>query len=190
MLRPPLSSRHAKPVPEGSAEVRRVVEAPSEGHFGNGRADVFRSRQVRSTVLQSQVPDVAVQCSALVGEDFVQVTFAVGEGGGNALDREVRIGDVAADVTFDPFTDRLTLAHRGVGGTGGSLGKCQLLGERQRNQLHQTEAETLRGGAVYRLHDKPENFRSVIYKGTGHEYLPEMKDEMVRWFERHLPVSR
>jgi hypothetical protein len=31
--------------------------------------------------------------------------------------------------------------------------------------------------------------RSVLYKNTGHEYLPEMKEEMVRWFERHLPVK-
>lgn len=45
-------------------------------------------------------------------------------------------------------------------------------------------------GAVYRLHGKGENFRSVLYKDTGHEYLPEMKDEMVRWFERHLPVTK
>jgi dienelactone hydrolase len=40
--------------------------------------------------------------------------------------------------------------------------------------------------AVYRLYDKPENFRSVIYSNTGHEYLPEMRTEMVGWFERHL----
>ena len=31
---------------------------------------------------------------------------------------------------------------------------------------------------------------ACIYKDTGHEYLPEMKDEMVAWFERHLPVPR
>jgi dienelactone hydrolase len=41
--------------------------------------------------------------------------------------------------------------------------------------------------AVYRLHGKPENFRSVLYKDTGHEYLPEMRREMVKWFEKHLP---
>jgi dienelactone hydrolase len=41
--------------------------------------------------------------------------------------------------------------------------------------------------AVYRLHGKGENFRSVIYSRTGHEYLPEMKDEMAAWFQRHLP---
>jgi len=45
-------------------------------------------------------------------------------------------------------------------------------------------------GAVYRLHGKPDHFRSVIYQDTGHEYLPEMKEEMVRWFERHLPVVK
>jgi dienelactone hydrolase len=45
-------------------------------------------------------------------------------------------------------------------------------------------------GAVYRLYGKDEHFRSVIYRNTGHEYLPEMKDEMVAWFERYLPVSR
>ncbi|QDV35870.1 alpha/beta hydrolase [Tautonia plasticadhaerens] len=42
---------------------------------------------------------------------------------------------------------------------------------------------------VYALHGVPEHFRSVVYSGTGHEYLPEMKDEMVAWFERHLPVE-
>jgi dienelactone hydrolase len=45
-------------------------------------------------------------------------------------------------------------------------------------------------GAVYRLFDKSENFRSVLYKKTGHEYLPEMKAEMVEWLERYLPVQK
>jgi hypothetical protein len=45
-------------------------------------------------------------------------------------------------------------------------------------------------GAVYRLYGKPEHFRSVLYKNTGHEYLPEMRVEMVRWFERYLPLGR
>ena len=45
-------------------------------------------------------------------------------------------------------------------------------------------------GAVYRLYGQPENFRSVLYKDTGHEYLLEMRSEMVRWFERHLPVAK
>jgi len=44
-------------------------------------------------------------------------------------------------------------------------------------------------GAVYKLYDKPENFRSVLYKNTGHEYLPEMRQEMVDWFVKHLPVA-
>jgi dienelactone hydrolase len=42
---------------------------------------------------------------------------------------------------------------------------------------------------MYGLYGKPENFRSVIYKDTGHEYLPPMKEEMVKWFERYLPVG-
>jgi len=29
----------------------------------------------------------------------------------------------------------------------------------------------------------------VIYKDTGHEYLPEMKAETIAWFERYLPPS-
>lgn len=45
-------------------------------------------------------------------------------------------------------------------------------------------------GAVYALYGKPDHFRSVIYKNTGHEYLPEMKDELVKWLERHLPVTK
>jgi dienelactone hydrolase len=44
-------------------------------------------------------------------------------------------------------------------------------------------------GAVYRLYGKPENFRSVLYANTGHEYLPEMKAELVEWLERHVPVK-
>lgn len=39
---------------------------------------------------------------------------------------------------------------------------------------------------VYRLYGKPENFRSVLYAKTGHEYLPEMRTEMVAWFVKHL----
>jgi dienelactone hydrolase len=45
-------------------------------------------------------------------------------------------------------------------------------------------------GAVYGLYGKADNFRSVLYKGTGHEYLPEMKAEMLGWFDRHLPVAK
>ena len=41
-------------------------------------------------------------------------------------------------------------------------------------------------GAVYRLYGQPEHFRSVLYEKTGHEYLPEMRTEMVQWFVRHL----
>lgn len=43
-------------------------------------------------------------------------------------------------------------------------------------------------GAVYRLYGQPENFRSVVWTKTGHEYLPEMRARMLAWFERHLPV--
>jgi hypothetical protein len=45
-------------------------------------------------------------------------------------------------------------------------------------------------GALYRLYGHPEQFRSVIYANTGHEYLPEMKAEMIAWFERFLPAAR
>lgn len=44
--------------------------------------------------------------------------------------------------------------------------------------------------AVYGLYGKGDNFRSVIYSNTGHEYLPEMREEMAAWFERHLPVRK
>jgi pimeloyl-ACP methyl ester carboxylesterase len=45
-------------------------------------------------------------------------------------------------------------------------------------------------GAVYRLFGKEDDFRSVVYKNTGHEYLPEMKEEMIHWFAHHLPAKR
>lgn len=42
---------------------------------------------------------------------------------------------------------------------------------------------------VYQLYGKPENFRSVVWTNTGHEYLPEMRDRMIAWFQQHLPVN-
>ena len=44
--------------------------------------------------------------------------------------------------------------------------------------------------AVYGLYGHGDKFRSVLYRDTGHEYLPEMKDEMLAWFEKHLPVTK
>jgi dienelactone hydrolase len=43
---------------------------------------------------------------------------------------------------------------------------------------------------VYRLYESPTSFRSVVYRNTAHEYLPEMKDEMARWFEKMLPPRK
>lgn len=45
-------------------------------------------------------------------------------------------------------------------------------------------------GQVYRLYGKESNFKSIVYEKTGHEYLPEMRVEMVRWFEKTLPLKR
>lgn len=45
-------------------------------------------------------------------------------------------------------------------------------------------------GPIYRLYGKESNFKSVVYEKTGHEYLPEMREEMVAWFEKSLPVKR
>lgn len=43
---------------------------------------------------------------------------------------------------------------------------------------------------LYALYGKPDCFRSVVYKHTGHEYLPEMKEEMIASFAKHLPVGQ
>ncbi len=45
-------------------------------------------------------------------------------------------------------------------------------------------------GQVYRLYDRGSSFRSIVYEKTGHEYLPEMRQEMANWFEKTLPVRR
>ena len=42
---------------------------------------------------------------------------------------------------------------------------------------------------VYGLYDKKDNFRSVVYRNTAHEYLPEMQQEMLAWFKKTLPVK-
>jgi hypothetical protein len=44
-------------------------------------------------------------------------------------------------------------------------------------------------GEVYRLHGRADRFRSIVYKNTAHEYLPEMQDEMLAWFEKHLAAK-
>jgi dienelactone hydrolase len=44
-------------------------------------------------------------------------------------------------------------------------------------------------GAVYRLHGRADCFRSLVYKNTAHEYLPEMQAEMAAWFEKHLATK-
>ncbi|MBW3542838.1 MAG: alpha/beta hydrolase family protein [Planctomycetes bacterium] len=56
--------------------------------------------------------------------------------------------------------------------------------------LDGVEVLEMKVGAVYRLHGQPDNFLSVVYKDTGHEYLPDMRRRMVEWFEKHLPVKR
>jgi len=38
----------------------------------------------------------------------------------------------------------------------------------------------------YKLHGRPEAFRSVIYPETGHVYNDDMKARMVEWFDRFL----
>ena len=42
---------------------------------------------------------------------------------------------------------------------------------------------------VYALHNEPAKFQSILYRNTGHEYLPEMRREMVAWFEKHLEAK-
>jgi len=41
-------------------------------------------------------------------------------------------------------------------------------------------------GQVYKLHGTPDYFRSVVCENTAHEYLPEMRERMASWFEKHL----
>jgi dienelactone hydrolase len=38
----------------------------------------------------------------------------------------------------------------------------------------------------YGLYGKPEQFRSIVYPETGHEYTEDMKKRMVEWFDRFL----
>lgn len=39
---------------------------------------------------------------------------------------------------------------------------------------------------LYKLYGKPENFRGVLYKGIGHQYIPEMWEETLKWLRKHL----
>ncbi|HUX97640.1 MAG TPA: alpha/beta hydrolase family protein [Bacteroidales bacterium] len=40
--------------------------------------------------------------------------------------------------------------------------------------------------SLYSLYKKNENFRSIIYRNTGHVYTDEMKIEMLDWFNKYL----
>ena len=39
---------------------------------------------------------------------------------------------------------------------------------------------------VYKLYDKGDNFRGVLYEGVGHEYTPQMWEETLAWLKKHL----
>ncbi|MBN2137100.1 MAG: acetylxylan esterase [Sedimentisphaerales bacterium] len=39
---------------------------------------------------------------------------------------------------------------------------------------------------LYKLYDKAENFRGVVYEGIGHDYTPEMWEETLTWLKKHL----
>jgi cephalosporin-C deacetylase-like acetyl esterase len=43
-----------------------------------------------------------------------------------------------------------------------------------------------KAGGVYRALGAGENFRSVLYPEVGHTYTPQMRKEMLLWFERWL----
>jgi hypothetical protein len=41
-------------------------------------------------------------------------------------------------------------------------------------------------GAVYKAAADPEKFRSIRYPDIGHTYTPEMRKEMLAWFDKWL----
>jgi hypothetical protein len=43
-----------------------------------------------------------------------------------------------------------------------------------------------RVGRVYASLSARENMRSILYPETGHEFTPEMRNEMLTWFARYL----
>jgi len=43
-----------------------------------------------------------------------------------------------------------------------------------------------RVGALYRVLGAGENFRSELYPEVGHAYTPDMRNQMLAWFARHL----
>jgi dienelactone hydrolase len=43
-----------------------------------------------------------------------------------------------------------------------------------------------KAGAVYKTLGAEDKFRSVLYKDIGHSYTPEMRKEMLAWFEKWL----
>ena len=45
-------------------------------------------------------------------------------------------------------------------------------------------------GPAWRLYDKGDDIRSVIYPGVGHVYSPEMWQEMLGWFDSRLAADK
>ncbi|MCL5096970.1 MAG: dienelactone hydrolase family protein [Candidatus Omnitrophica bacterium] len=48
------------------------------------------------------------------------------------------------------------------------------------------EALVERVTPVYKLYGKEDNFRSILYPGVGHAYLPDMWSRMLDWMDAHL----
>ena len=58
-------------------------------------------------------------------------------------------------------------------------------GEKIEENREKVETLEKKVSQVYRLYGKPENFRSVVWKNTGHEYLPEMRERMIAAAQAH-----
>ena len=43
---------------------------------------------------------------------------------------------------------------------------------------------------IYGLYDRAGDFESTVYPAIGHEYLPEMWDRTLRWFDEKLGKKR
>jgi hypothetical protein len=42
---------------------------------------------------------------------------------------------------------------------------------------------------VYRLYRSEENFQNFLYPGLGHQYLPEMWEKTLAWFDEQLKMK-
>src|SRR5688572_6901392 len=92
-----VARRKTKAVAEQAAEMRRGAEAPGKGDVGDGARSLHGIADLVARLLQTAVPDQAVQRLVLALEQFMQVALGTAAGLGDGVEAEPGIAQIGGD---------------------------------------------------------------------------------------------